>query len=88
MRVSAAAEKTASSASKPGSVAVTPSILRLIIATILAGTLCLCSLAIERVTGNRKSAALREHPQERTVMGSPSLSTPKDIQGGWSIGIR
>jgi hypothetical protein len=56
------------------------------IAAALAGTLSLCSLAIERMTGDKKTAVLREHPQEKTGTGSSLLSTPKDIQAGWSIG--
>jgi len=35
-----------------------------IIAAILGAFLVLCSLAIERVTGDTKPAGLREHPQE------------------------
>jgi len=65
---------------------VTPSILRLMIAAILAGTLSLCSLAIERVTGTKKTANLREHPQEKTVTGSSLLPMAKGSQVGWSIG--
>ena len=65
---------------------MTPSILRLMIAAALAGTLGLCSLAIERMTGDKKTTALREHPQEKTGTGSSLLSIPKDIQAGWSIG--
>jgi len=55
------------------------------IAAALAGTLGLCSLAIERMTGD-KTAALREHPEEKTGAGGSLLSTPKDLQAGWSIG--
>ena len=73
------------SASKPGAAAVTASLLRLVLATILAGTLVLCSLAIERVTGNKKTAVLREHPKEEPVTGSSLLSTSKDTQAGWTI---
>ena len=65
---------------------MTPSILRLMIAAALAGTLGLCSLAIERMTGDKKTAALREHPEEKTGAGGSLLSTPKDLQAGWSIG--
>ena len=65
---------------------MTPLILRVIVATILAGTLVLCSLALERVTGNKKTAGLREHPQAQTGTGSSLPATPKDIQAGWSIG--
>ena len=49
---------------------MTPSLLRLMIAAALAGTLSLCSLAIERMTGDEKTAVLREHPQEKTGTGS------------------
>jgi hypothetical protein len=56
------------------------------IAAALAGTLSLCSLVIERVTGNKNAAVLREHPQEKTGTGSSLLSTSKNIQAGWSIG--
>jgi len=65
---------------------VTPSLLRLVIAAIFAGAIVLCSLALERVTGNKKTAGLREHPQEQTGTGSSLPATPKDIQAGWSIG--
>jgi hypothetical protein len=87
-RASAAGEKTvfAGVGEKPGAAAVTPLILRLMIAVILAATFTLCSLAIERVTDNKKTAVLREHPQVITVTGSSSLSTAKDVQSGWSIG--
>jgi len=56
------------------------------IAAIFAGGIVLCSLAIDRVTGDKKTAVLREHPQEKASTGSLLLSTPKDIQAGWSIG--
>lgn len=65
---------------------MTPLLLRLMIAAALAGTLSLCSLAIERMTGDKKTAGLREHPQEQTGTGSSLPATPKDIQAGWSIG--
>ena len=65
---------------------MTALLLRLIIAAIFAGTLGLFSLAIERVTGNKKTAVLREPLQEITVTGSAVLSTAKDIRAGWSIG--
>jgi cytochrome c biogenesis protein CcdA len=73
------------STSKPGAAAVTPLILRLMFAAIFALTLSLCSLAIDRVTDNKKTAVLREHPQVITVAGSSLLSTAKDVQSGWSI---
>ena len=44
---------------------MTPLLLRLMIAAALAGTLSLCSLAIERMTGDKKTAVLREHPKKR-----------------------
>jgi hypothetical protein len=65
---------------------VTPSILRLMIAAILGALLTLCSLAIERVTGDKKTAVLREQPPEMVVRGSSVPSTPADIQPAWSIG--
>ena len=65
---------------------MTPSLLRLMIAPALAGTLSLCSLAIERMTGDKMTSVLREHPQEKTGTGSSLLSIPKNIQAGWSIG--
>jgi hypothetical protein len=37
---------------------------------ILAALLTLCSLAIERVTGDKKTAVLSEHPPEMVVRGS------------------
>jgi len=65
---------------------VTPSLLRLMIAAIFAGAIVLCSLALERVTGNKKTAGLREHPQEQTRTGSSLPATSTDMQAGWSIG--
>jgi len=64
---------------------VTASILRLMIAAILGSILTLCSLAIERTTDNKKTAVLREHPQEMAVRKSSSPSTAI-AQFGWSIG--
>jgi len=55
------------------------------IAAILGALLTLCSLAIERVTGGKKTAVLREQP-EMVVRGSSVPSTPADIQPAWSIG--
>src|SRR5215472_6653678 len=69
-----------------GAASVTPSILRLMIAAILGALLTLCSLAIERVTGDKKTAVLREQPPEMMVGGSSVPSTPADIQPAWSIG--
>jgi hypothetical protein len=65
---------------------MTPSIVRLMIAAIVAGLLTLCSLAIERVTGDKKTAVLSEHPPEMVVRGSSVLSTPAEISPGLSIG--
>ena len=65
---------------------MTPSLLRLMIAAIFAGAIVLCSLAIERVTGNKNTAGLREHRQEQTGTGRSLPAMPKDIQAGWSIG--
>ena len=53
-----------------------PSILRLMIAAIIGAIFILCSLAIERVTGDKKTAVLREHPPEMVVRGSFVPSTP------------
>jgi hypothetical protein len=64
---------------------VTASILRLVIAALLGGILALCSLAIERTTDNKKTAVLREYPQEMTVKGNSSPSTA-NAQFGSSIG--
>ena len=65
---------------------MTPSILRLMIAAIIGAIFMLCSLAIERVTGDKKTAVLREHPPEMVVRGSSVPSTPAEIQPGWSNG--
>jgi hypothetical protein len=56
------------------------------IAAIIGAIFVLCSLAIERVTGDKKTAVLREHPTEMVVRGSSAPSTPTDIQPAWSIG--
>jgi len=69
-----------------GAASVTPSILRLMIAAIIGAIFMLCSLAIERVTGDKKTAVLREHPPEMVVRGSSVPSTPAEIQPGWSNG--
>ena len=65
---------------------MTPSILRLMIAAIIGAIFNLCSLAIERVTGDNKTAVLSEHPSEIVVRGSSVPSTPTESQPGWSIG--
>ena len=57
-----------------------PSILRLMIAAALAGTLGLCSLAIERMTGDKKTAALREHAQKRRIREA-HYCRPRGISG-------
>ena len=64
---------------------MTASILRLMIAALLGGILALCSLAIERTTDNKKTAVLREHPQEMTAKGNSSPSAA-NAQFGSSIG--
>ena len=64
---------------------MTASVLRLMIAVLLGGILALCSLAIERTTDNKKTAVLREYPQEMTVKGNSSPSTA-NAQLGSSIG--
>ena len=64
---------------------MTASILRLMIAALLGGILALCSLAIERTTDNKKTAVLREYPQEMTVKGNSSTSRA-NAQFGSSIG--
>src|SRR5215472_3498310 len=43
-------------------------------------------LASDRADDDKKTAVLREHPQEQTGTGSSLPATPKDIQAGWSIG--
>jgi hypothetical protein len=86
LRASAAGEKTAFGCGGwSGAAAVTASILRLMIAALLGGILALCSLAIERTTDNKKTAVLREYPQEMTVKGNSSTSRA-NAQFGSSIG--
>jgi len=65
---------------------VTPSILRLMIAAIIGAIFILCSLAIERVTGDKKTAVLGVHSPETVVRRSSVPSTPTESQPGWSIG--
>ena len=65
---------------------MTPSILRLMIAAIVGAIFILCSVAIERVTGDKKTAVFSEHPPEMVVRRSSAPSTPTEIQPAWSIG--